>query len=328
MSVYTVEPTGKLISGTFTRPYVIRNSSAVNVYLGQDSSLTPDTRAFTLTPGSTATWQGDTELWVCCDLGKVGSVEVIYTASFASTPGPDVVTTNNPTDVLAVHDGTLPVGTTVIAEIVELSKYQSLIVSCGDAVSAGGGATGDTARLVLEWTTLDGFVVATDAPYYYSNGTLSYTAQVKAPRVLIKVIASGVASVAVPVVVLGSSAQLERRYYSEPALIGRLYGVSGVIDNSVVSKQISVDYTLNTTQARVYLPSLSGEANCLFSNPTQMNASLIALPSLATSINVIYRPYGSGDLPVARILIPEKPIHMYTNQTATGSRQAFSITWS
>lgn len=79
-------------SGTFTRAYIVKNSGDTTVYLGQDSSLTVATRAFSLPSGSTLNWAGDTELWAVTDAGAQGELEVLYDASSAFTPGPDKVT--------------------------------------------------------------------------------------------------------------------------------------------------------------------------------------------------------------------------------------------
>lgn len=92
MTVYNVRDTPDMISGVFTRPYIVKNSGAAVIYLGQDSSLTVETRAFSLPSGSTLNWSGSTELWAVTDTDKLGELEVLYTGENSFSPGPSTVT--------------------------------------------------------------------------------------------------------------------------------------------------------------------------------------------------------------------------------------------
>lgn len=91
MTVRVVTDKAQFQSGVFSRPYLVRNSGATTVYFGQDSSLTPATRAVSLPPGSSLNWQGSTELWAVCATGQTGELEIMQDANSAFTPGPSTV---------------------------------------------------------------------------------------------------------------------------------------------------------------------------------------------------------------------------------------------
>lgn len=98
MTVRQITTTPGFQSGVFSRPYLVRNSGDTTVYLGQDSSLTVQTRNISLPAGASLNWEGETELWAMVESG-VGELEVLYDANSAFTPGPTSVGINGPVQV-------------------------------------------------------------------------------------------------------------------------------------------------------------------------------------------------------------------------------------
>lgn len=140
MSVYTVTPSAQELSGVYSNAYNIRNAGGVDVYLGTDSSLSPDTRSVTLTPGSTATWGGKTPLWAVCDTDSQGQLELIYTddlqltsAGSVNVVGGTVEATING-DVTATLDGpvALEPGTSVQANVSGPVTVGNVVTTVGD----------------------------------------------------------------------------------------------------------------------------------------------------------------------------------------------------
>lgn len=131
MPAYPVDGTRpNQLSGIYSDPYVIRNDGVFDVYLGQDSSLTPGTRELTLTPGSTTTWNGQTELWALCNRGEAVEVELIFTADMSFSPGPKIV------DVQSI------IGTVTVDGIVQTKQVATatLLDSATTNVPSGSGA--------------------------------------------------------------------------------------------------------------------------------------------------------------------------------------------
>lgn len=135
MPVYPVTDSAKFISGTFIRPYIVKNSGDETVYLGQDSSLTVATRAFSLPVGSTLNWSGDTELYAVTDAGVTSEIELLFTGENSFTPGPSTVQNRSITDVTTLATGSRAIAGTPGGQLTftpsglyDVSDYSSVLL--------------------------------------------------------------------------------------------------------------------------------------------------------------------------------------------------------
>jgi len=138
MSVVPVDSSATFVSGTFTRPYLVKNSGKETIYLGQDSSLSVIARAFSLPAGSTLNWSGETELWAITDTGLASELEILYTGENSFTPAPGTVISrlaNAPT-LLGTFTEIRPVGAGSTARLypaageplIDVSAFSSIFI--------------------------------------------------------------------------------------------------------------------------------------------------------------------------------------------------------
>lgn len=159
MPVYGINDSPKFISGTYTRPYIVKNSGDNPVYLGQDSSLTVPTRAFSLPAGSTLNWSGDTELWAVTDGGLTGELELLFTGENSFTPGPSNLKLSSAITLLDTISLPYIGGASSVSKLglpVEVSDYSSIILIVSNSTSsATDGALASTNYITLTATMYD-----------------------------------------------------------------------------------------------------------------------------------------------------------------------------
>lgn len=134
MTVHQVTDVAKFVSGIYTRPYIVKNSGDNTVYLGQDSSLTVTTRAFSLPAGSTLNWSGTTELWAVTDIGLIAELELLYTGENSFSPGPSTVFAKSASDVVLIREETINYQAGAISgggslNFDDVSNYSSVIIT-------------------------------------------------------------------------------------------------------------------------------------------------------------------------------------------------------
>lgn len=141
------------VAGVYTRPFLIKNSGNATVYLGQDSSLTVASRAFSIAPGGTLNWEGKTELWAIADKGSVSEMEVLYTGNTSSTPGPSIVGSRN------VWKRVVDVSTTVVPPlgyldytVDDVTNYSTLQINIrGEYIDGNTPNMNYPVRVIIQW---------------------------------------------------------------------------------------------------------------------------------------------------------------------------------
>lgn len=132
MPVYPVTDRPAFVAGVNSAAFVMKNAGDSTIFIGQDSSLTPTSRDFSMTPGSVVQWPGkSTQIWAMASPGESSEIEILYESQANFTPGPDKVSATivGPVDVTGgvavvgpvAIDGTVDVaGTVAIAGPVEI----------------------------------------------------------------------------------------------------------------------------------------------------------------------------------------------------------------
>jgi len=171
MPVYPVTEVAKFITGTNVQAYIVKNSGSETVYLGQDSSLTVETRAFSITPGGVLQWPGDsTEIWAVTEAGKVSELELLYNSQATYIPGPDSVS------VKPVLDNLFYVSVTPSDKIyqsgwVEVLPYQTLVIETVALAQGGAIYNGESdIRIRVEWSTTASVVTSYESEIFGAPG--------------------------------------------------------------------------------------------------------------------------------------------------------------
>lgn len=176
MSVAPVTSSPSFIAGVFSRPFTIRNSGTNPVYLGQDSSLSPFSRAMTLPRGATMQWAGTSELWACTDTGLTSELEWLYNSSSSITDGATVI------------DG--PVTIAGAVEVMGTVALSGGSVALSGPVSIAGGVKVDGSTInVANAVRLANLPVLLSSTPFFIDGTNKAT-QINIPKVDVSAYAS------------------------------------------------------------------------------------------------------------------------------------------
>lgn len=173
MSVFIVTPTPNLVSGPYSRPYLVRNAGTAVVYLGQDSSLAVGAHAISMPGGSTLNWSGDTQLWAMTAAGESSTLEILYTGDSAFTPGP----TNVNATIVPVVDNLFyqsvdPAAFSYQSPWVDVLDYQTMVVEVSALVAGGSVYNGESdIRVTVEWSTTASVVTSYESEVFGAAGS-------------------------------------------------------------------------------------------------------------------------------------------------------------
>lgn len=321
MPVYPVGPRAAFVSSVYSQKYIVKNTDPQNtVYLGQASDLTIPTRAFSLPPGSTLNWSGETELWAMTDPGKTAEIELLYTGENSFSPGPSVVSLKNTAAVLVDNTAGITVGNGTYPIYAGSTGDASTISVRVDAtLSATPFITSAIAQLQVAWLADDGVtIVSYDWCYFWSGGLLDWKIPVRGSYMTIQLTVAGGIQTSLPNV-FAHSALLGRLYYQEPPKgIQPSAACTLVAQPTALSNQYG--FVLTKTAANsvnIPIASYAGDANMYwetggvagphqgvigtFPTTAGLNNSGIAIARRIDTANTTYEP--------TPVIFPERPAY-------------------
>jgi len=156
MPVITLNQYAQKISVKVSKPYIITSDpgSISTVYIGTDSSVTPNNYGLKLAPGSNLIWQEiNSEVWAVTDTGGSATVSIIYEASATVSGQTQALSSANPvllqTLVIPFTSGS-PLGeVTAYLNDQYIARYTGLRVTIQTNITTAGGALNNAAGVYL-----------------------------------------------------------------------------------------------------------------------------------------------------------------------------------
>lgn len=270
------------VAGVYTRPFLIKNSGNATVYLGQDSSLTVASRAFSIAPGGTLNWEGKTELWAITDKGSTSEMEVLYTGNTSSTPGPSIVGSRNVwKSVVDVTGVTVPVLELLSYAVADVTNYSTLQVNIRGEYLNGATPNMDYPIVVaIQWYggPKEEFLLS-------RRGTVQIRTSVKGYGVRIDIFNSWPSvssSWTADYITASLSTAVLTDYYSHayiytPSSIDQTEGVAAASITASLPRKVSkFELTLNANSTGYwYLPHFAGEASLLMLGTASRSVRLL-----------------------------------------------------
>lgn len=146
MPNYTISDQVIQLSSLYSNPYQVRNSGQKTVYLGADTSVSPNHYDWSLQPGDTLGFSAQTNLYLVCAPGETSTLEQQYGANGNFTPAPSTVYSklkNSLTvldaETLAVPSTATPVGIFGQIRTINVEDYASILITvdCQSTSHAG-----------------------------------------------------------------------------------------------------------------------------------------------------------------------------------------------
>lgn len=269
--------------------------------------------------------------------GNVGFTGPVSVSGGVSVTGSQVNigTVNNAVALLNTYNTVLPASTTTVIgnlNAAQLLIYQTLIVT---APAVGLGANAAVSSLYIQWKDSSGNIIGTDSPVMYSNGALEYAIPIRGTTATVSVTTSAIGSHnALPIQIYGSVYLLPRRYYSAPATVGALSGLTlNALSDSSGAGMWGIDASPATASTvNVFLPGNSGRCSAFIDTPNASGTTMI-LGTLGRSGNfdASTRLFYLATTAVTIIngqplIMPEAPL-MLSIGSATTARVMLNLSW-
>ncbi len=269
--------------------------------------------------------------------GNVGFTGPVSVSGGVSVTGSQVNigTVNNAVTLLTSYNAVLAANTsTVIATLsaAQLLVYQTLIIT---APAVGVGASTAVTSLYIQWEDMSGNVIGTDAPIAYSNGALEYAIPIRGVVCVITAVTSAIGSHnSLPIQIYASVYLLPRRYYSYPAILGALSGLSlNYVADSSGGGMWGIDASPATASTVLaFLPSNAGRCSAFIDIPNASGTTMILgtishTGSFDPSTRLFYLATTAVTIINGQSLImPEAPL-MLSIGSATTSRVILNLSW-
>jgi hypothetical protein len=176
-----IKDSPQLISRTVSKPYLVYNSGAHTVYLGQDSSVSPLSYSFPLASGNAFQWtEVNSDVYGVCDPGLTSNIVIAYEASAlalgnvqASISGP-VDITGSSVAISGTPTVSVPGGVAVSGNV-GITGTPAVSVPGGVAVSGNVGITGTPNVAVPGGVAVSGNVGITGTPTVAVPGGVAIT---------------------------------------------------------------------------------------------------------------------------------------------------------
>jgi hypothetical protein len=333
------------VATAFSVRFIVRNDGLTTVYLGQDSSLTVDNRAFTLGPGASLNWAADTDLYAITALGETGAIEYLYTGDTSFTPGPSVVEAVNlinseqlfNTIVDVINDGVSLLYSGTCAGYTTLRV--EIQVGLGGALAA---PNGETYTIYVQQYDSAGNAFKTE--YFYYNGI---------GHLVIPIIGDSIditlnATLALPAP--GSrrieawlyTAPLPRQYYNQPVSLPSgvaIVGYTSIANINAGEFWAGANFVVAASPAtcQYYLPHYAGPATlCSMVSGTAAGTTSMELyvtEALGSTFLDLWRrtvtvAANAEDNVNVEVTLPERPLAIQVSAATISKRYEFTLSSS
>jgi len=342
MPVYPVGTSPTFVTGVYSRPYIVKNSGDVTVYLSQSSALSISGNAyeFSLPAGSTLNWSGETELWAAVVAGGTGQLELLFTGENSFTPGPSVISIRSDVDVLTQVSTTDPVFS---YDNNKLSSYNTLYVNLYFTGTPSGANNLECVTILLTFTDAVGALyVRRYRAYGYFQGTTSWAIPIESGRVSITIVPTSLANLAHTIQVSASSRAIAKERYATYRDAPIASGVSlvnvGSLATAVQEGNAWFRITNMLAGGYVLLPGIYGEASFTWvvavGAAGAIDVRLGLLPnggSLASNVRYFgfYNTVGSNVVSEQKLTLARAPIVLFMGSAApAGSEVNLSLLYN
>ena len=356
MSTYNVLPNAQQISNVYSTAYTLRNAGGKDVFLGTDTSVTPDS-GMTLVRGASIMWDGRDALWACSKPGESSLLETLYNGDSTITDGAttveiagDVAIRGDINGNVNVTNAEINVGGIVANKVIgavlvngsftpflggttfyigtSISAYQTISI----AWDAGGLAAVSAVNLIrLTWTDpVTGTIVDTDEYYYAAQGSGHLVTAVKAGKLTAVAFKISSANIATNFIVSGSTAIIPDEYRSVNGVTSRL--IDGSVDRGITDINRMLHFSVGTLTAGVrtfyYMGNNSGRARVYIVKTGSGTVSL-EFKTLLQDMFLYYEQTVPAGIAVYEfeIVFPNAPVLFSFTSGAVGNIVNMTVIW-